>query len=52
VGFDVREALTVEAVRRGLGLSSMKERSELSGGSFDIESAKGAGTIIRAIWRQ
>jgi PAS domain S-box-containing protein len=50
VGFDVREALTVEAVRRGLGLSSMKERSELSGGSFAIESSKGEGTIVRALW--
>ncbi len=50
VGFDVREALTVEAVRRGLGLSSMKERSELSGGSFAIESVKGKGTIVRALW--
>nr|NIS61822.1 Two-component sensor histidine kinase [Pseudomonadota bacterium] len=47
MGFDLEEAS-----RKGLGLSSMKERIELSDGSFTIESAKGAGTIIRAIWRQ
>jgi signal transduction histidine kinase len=28
----------------------MKERTELSGGSFTIKSAKGAGTNIQAIW--
>jgi len=50
VSFDVREAFTVESARRGLGLSSMKERTELSGGSFGIESVKGAGTIVRALW--
>ena len=50
VGFDVREALTVERARRGLGLASMEERTELSGGSFAIPSDKRAGTTIRASW--
>ncbi len=45
MGFDLEEAS-----RKGLGLSSMKERTELSSGSFTIESATGAGTIIRASW--
>jgi len=27
-----------------LGLSSMRERAELSGGSFSIKSSKGGGT--------
>ncbi|NIU39116.1 sensor histidine kinase, partial [Candidatus Bathyarchaeota archaeon] len=45
MGFDLEEAS-----RKGLGLSSMKERIELSGGSFTIESATGTGTIIRASW--
>jgi len=49
-GFDVKEILTQESVRRGLGLESMRERTELSGGSFMIESAKGQGTVIRASW--
>lgn len=37
-------------VRRGLGLSTMKERAQLSGGSFNLESAMGKGTIIRVSW--
>lgn len=47
-GFDPEEAR--KRYRKGLGLSSMKERAELSGGSFAIESAKGKGTTIRALW--
>jgi len=33
-----------------LGLTSMRERAELTGGSFEIESAPGEGTTIRASW--
>ena len=36
--------------KRGLGLMSMKERTELSGGSFAIESEEGKGTLVRASW--
>jgi signal transduction histidine kinase len=43
-GFDV------ESIKKGLGLGSMRERAEFSGGSFDIESVKGKGTVIRASW--
>jgi signal transduction histidine kinase len=39
-----------ETIHRGLGLTSMRERTELSGGTFTIESAKGQGTKITAIW--
>jgi signal transduction histidine kinase len=28
----------------------MKERAELSGGLFNIESVEGKGTVIRASW--
>jgi signal transduction histidine kinase len=49
-GFDVQEVLSMESSMRGLGLSSMRERAELSGGSFVIESARGKGTVIRASW--
>jgi len=28
----------------------MRERVELSGGSFEIQSKEGKGTIVRAIW--
>jgi signal transduction histidine kinase len=38
------------SIKRGLGLGSMRERAELSVGSFDIKSVKGKGTIIRASW--
>ena len=49
-GFDVDKALGSESTRRGLGLTSMKERVELSGGSYDIKSVQGKGTIIRVSW--
>jgi signal transduction histidine kinase len=44
IGFDM------ESAKKGLGLGSMRERAELSGGSFDIESVKGKGALIRASW--
>lgn len=34
----------------GLGLGSMKERAELTGGTFLIESAIGKGTKIQSTW--
>jgi len=47
-GFDLKKVLGSENTKRGLGLTSMRERVELSGGSFAIESAEGKGTIVRA----
>jgi len=44
IGFDM------ENVKNGFGLGSMRERAEFSVGSFDIESVKGKGTVIRASW--
>ena len=49
-GFDPEEALARIGTNRGFGLSSMRERAELSGGSFSIKSSKGAGTVIKAMW--
>jgi PAS domain S-box-containing protein len=49
-GFDLQEAHSSEDSRRGLGLVSMRERAEHSGGSFSIESAKGKGTRIEVRW--
>jgi PAS domain S-box-containing protein len=43
-GFDLK------TTKRGLGLSTMRERAELSGGSFDLESTIGKGTLIRVSW--
>ncbi len=42
-GFDV------DKVVKGFGLSTMRERAELSGGTFAVESGE-EGTIIRASW--
>ncbi len=49
-GFDLEEMFSAEKPKKGLGLTSMRERAELSGGSFIMESAPGAGTTIRASW--
>ncbi len=37
-GFDLEKVTSQGSTIKGLGLSSMKERTELSGGSFVIES--------------
>jgi signal transduction histidine kinase len=49
-GFDTDVVLSQKSYEKGLGLSGMKERTHLSGGSFSIESTKGIGTTIRASW--
>jgi len=49
-GFDLEEATSRKGSAKGLGLDSMRERAELSGGFFSIESRKGAGTVIRTTW--
>jgi signal transduction histidine kinase len=49
-GFDLNPTLHYGDSDRGLGLAGMKERAQLSNGSFVLESAKGAGTTIRAAW--
>ncbi len=48
-GFDPN-ALTRSDRKGGLGLGSMKERTELTGGTFAIESKIGQGTRIQSIW--
>lgn len=49
-GFDLEDARSPKGPETGFGLSSMKERTELSGGAFYMASAKGKGTRIRAAW--
>jgi len=49
-GFNRKEIYSRKGVAKGLGLDSMKERTELSGGSFEIESVEGKGTTIYASW--
>jgi signal transduction histidine kinase len=47
---DNGQGFEVEKAQKGLGLVSMRERVELSGGEFQIESTIGQGTTIRANW--
>jgi len=50
IGFDLEEAIAKRTPWGGLGLLSIKARTELSGGSFVVESAKGKGTTVSATW--
>lgn len=50
VGFDSSANSARKAWEAGMGLSSMKERTELSGGRFEVRSEKGKGTTLRASW--
>lgn len=49
-GFNPDAVLGKHPHERGLGLTGMKERTELSGGVFTLESLLGRGTTITAIW--
>jgi len=49
-GFDLERFLPRGNPQWGLGLSGMKERAALSGGSFHIQSESGKGTTIRVSW--
>ena len=46
VGFDVGRALDRRAMRLHMGLDTMRERLALVGGSLDIASAPGSGSVI------
>ncbi|MEJ2641127.1 MAG: ATP-binding protein [Desulfosarcinaceae bacterium] len=48
-GFDVDETLSEKDPLSGYGLTAMRERCEIFGGSFHIDSKPGAGTTIDAI---
>jgi PAS domain S-box-containing protein len=50
VGMDLDLVLQTSTAG-SLGLTSMRERAELTGGSFSIESTPGEGTTIRASWQ-
>jgi PAS domain S-box-containing protein len=49
-GFDVDDALGKKVQERGFGLTGMRERAELSGGSFSIRSSNEDGTVIKVSW--
>ena len=50
VGFTPEEEFLKEGTDKGFGLASMKDRAELSGGQFAIQSKEGQGTVVRAFW--
>jgi PAS domain S-box-containing protein len=50
IGFNPEETMAKKGLWGGLGLMSMKQRTELAGGLFRIESAKDRGTTIRTSW--
>jgi signal transduction histidine kinase len=49
-GFLLEGLHSVGSSERGMGLTSMRERTQLSGGTFEIQSTLGKGTIIKASW--
>ena len=49
-GIDFERDLAGKGCEVGLGLASMKERTELSGGSFVVKSFPRGGTTICAMW--
>ena len=49
-GFDSEKSLPQNAAGRGLGLAGMRERIELSGGIFTLETAPEHATRICAVW--
>lgn len=49
-GFEADRLREIKASEKGFGITGMKERAELSGGRFEVDSASGRGTVIRATW--
>jgi signal transduction histidine kinase len=50
LGFDPEEMIARRSPWAGLGLLSIKARTEFSGGTFVVESVRGQGTRVRATW--
>ncbi len=49
-GFDPGALASRSIARGGLGMQSMRERAELSGGTYAVTSALGEGTKVCAVW--
>ncbi len=47
-GFNTREIKIRPGVKGSLGLTSMRERADLIGAKFEIESKPGRGTVVKA----
>ncbi len=50
VGFDLNAAST--PCPESLGLTTMRERTEILGGTFTMISTPGEGTTVRASWQE
>jgi len=49
-GFDIDTKDAETNPLKGIGISSMKERTEFLGGTFSIDSTPGSGATVRACW--
>jgi len=49
-GFNIEDVFYGDSFKRRLGSFNMKERTELSGGSFVVKSMRGKGTTILSSW--
>jgi signal transduction histidine kinase len=50
LGFKMDDMPSMNAEKEGIGLLSMRERAQLSGGNFTIQSTPGVGTRILVSW--
>ena len=49
-GFNLQQVMGIKTSLRGFGLASMRERAEMSGARFEINSAEEIGTAIKVVW--
>jgi PAS domain S-box-containing protein len=49
-GFDPAAFSIADDSGRGLGLASMRERAEVTGGRFSLQSESARGTTVRVMW--
>lgn len=50
VGFEPESFIPRADELRGLGLNTMRERAETTGGIFQLESTDGGGTLVHVAW--
>ena len=50
IGFQPDEVSAVDHPEKGMGLRSMKERLELIGGSFAIQTGSGSGALVQTAY--